>query len=496
MSNDDTPADRDFTINERKRVFRGFLSIDDVEFEYLKTDGSMSERQTHQVMERGDSAAMLIYVEDLNEVVLTRQFRVAAVRHDRTGEGWVLELPAGAIEASPKAHPGRPETPLECAQREAFEETGYRVDEARCIATLLPSPGGCSERFHIFYASVPNSARTGKGGGVGNEDIAVVHVQLDRFFHMLAAGEIEDAKLLVAAHWLRNHPPADVPLESGEVCYALAADLEHPWRRRHPRIIGYKTGPIEEMTGIDVWVNAENTDMQMARFFDPGISAQIRYLGAAKHRNGTMYADTIADDLKRKLSGQVAVRPSSVIVTSSGDLRYSHKVKFVLHVACAQHSPGGKIYVDPAQAAEGLRRALLEVENMNWSPWRRAFFTAINSMLVPLIGSGNANADPVEVAQYLVPVAIKHFEKHTPPPVGHFLPGFRKLFFIAYKRSDEKHIKAALERFIKAGTLVPYPPPTAAAQSAPSELTKSAEAVPQPGRPNAQPLPSATPPAA
>jgi len=38
------------------------------------------------------------------------------------------------------------------------------------------------------------------------------------------------------------------------------------------------TGDIQNIKEIDVWVNSENTNMQMARHFERSISAIIRYL--------------------------------------------------------------------------------------------------------------------------------------------------------------------------------------------------------------------------
>ena len=46
--------------------------------------------------------------------------------------------------------------------------------------------------------------------------------------------------------------------------------------------IGMITGDIQNIKEIDVWVNSENTNMQMARHFDRSISATIRYLGRKK----------------------------------------------------------------------------------------------------------------------------------------------------------------------------------------------------------------------
>jgi hypothetical protein len=40
------------------------------------------------------------------------------------------------------------------------------------------------------------------------------------------------------------------------------------------------TGDLRDIHDIDIWVNSENTDMQMARYFEPFVSSVIRYEGA------------------------------------------------------------------------------------------------------------------------------------------------------------------------------------------------------------------------
>jgi hypothetical protein len=98
--------------------------------------------------------------------------------------------------------------------------------------------------------------------------------------------------------------------------------------------IGLITGDIQSVMGVDVWVNSENTNMQMARPYENSISGVIRYLGAEKDRgNGQIKTDTIANELVDRMKGRPSVDPSTVIVTGSGSLAESNQVKRIFHAA-------------------------------------------------------------------------------------------------------------------------------------------------------------------
>jgi nudix-type nucleoside diphosphatase (YffH/AdpP family) len=173
----------------RRRVFDDFLKID----EGVVRIGDQHQRRLS--LERGDSAAAIVLRSDDNRVLFTRQFRFPAMEK---GPAYVLEIPAGVVE------PG--EDPEECIRRELLEELGYRADHLEPIATFYVSPGGSSERIHLFFAAVSASGRLSAGGGVAaeGEDIEVIEISATELPAMLAKGEIVDAKTLVATMWLQG----------------------------------------------------------------------------------------------------------------------------------------------------------------------------------------------------------------------------------------------------------------------------------------------------
>ena len=95
-----------------------------------------TERGLREVVEHPGAVAILA-LNDKGEVLLVRQHRYGAGR-----ELW--EIPAGTLE------PG--ESPLRCAQRELWEETGLRARKWRELGKFYTSPGVMDELMHLFLA--------------------------------------------------------------------------------------------------------------------------------------------------------------------------------------------------------------------------------------------------------------------------------------------------------------------------------------------------------
>jgi len=186
--------DRRVQILQRKEVFhRSVLRIDEVQLQHQRFDGSMGPPITRLVLERGDSVAVLPHDPVNRVVLLCDQFRPPTVAH---GPGWLFEIPAGILEAG--------EDVEACARREMIEETGYSVDALDRIATLYLSPGGSSERIHIFHGRIALRADAADTGGIESEgeDIRIIRMPVDEAFAKVRAGELLDAKTVVALQWL------------------------------------------------------------------------------------------------------------------------------------------------------------------------------------------------------------------------------------------------------------------------------------------------------
>lgn len=190
---------RTVQIIESQEAFHEFVyRILRVRLRHERFDGTMSEEIVRLNLERGDSVAALLHDQASDSVVLAEQFRYPTYEN---GHGWLLELPAGIVESG--------EEPSSSARREIEEEVGYTAESLTFITAVYMSPGGSSERIHIYYAPVTLADRSSSGGGVASEgeDIRMVTLSATEAFEMVAAGDIIDAKTVIALQWLQLRQP-------------------------------------------------------------------------------------------------------------------------------------------------------------------------------------------------------------------------------------------------------------------------------------------------
>lgn len=181
-------------VEEQHREYDGRFKLDRVVLRFEKFDGQMSQPVERIVFERGDSAAVLLYDQERDVVVLVEQFRYPVYLREKP-QGRLLEIVAGTMDG------GR--TPESVARSELLEEAGYSLQDLHFVSTFYPSPGACSERIHLYIGYITSEARVGPGGGVGaGEDIRVHEVSLDKALDWVRVGVIRDAKTIIALQHL------------------------------------------------------------------------------------------------------------------------------------------------------------------------------------------------------------------------------------------------------------------------------------------------------
>jgi nudix-type nucleoside diphosphatase (YffH/AdpP family) len=461
-------------IKKQSRLFDDFFKIDEIIVSHEQIDGSMSADQRRLVFERGDSVAVLLLNRDRKAVVLVEQFKVPSLlgrqRDDpKTVDGWILETVAGMIDQN--------ETPEAAVIREAREETGYQIRNPKLISQFFSSPGGTSERIFLYFAEVRDSDLVAKGGGLDDEDVKVVQMSLDDLFDRLANGALEDPKLLVAAYWLQDQVKScadrkslvDVfwdgskaSVQQPSVVAAAApapgrgpltfSTVRYELKKNKGLFVGYKTGAIDRIKDVSIWVNSENTDMMMDRFLGKSLSARIRYLGANKDENENVIEDTIEEALRSAVGRRAHCRIGTVFVTESGQLLATHRVKRIFHVATVQGGvAGGGFKAELSNLAPCVDKLLKRADVENNRTWRTLLgLESFQSILIPMFGSGDGGLVIEDVARAVIPPAIEYFQYTD-------VPTLKEIYFLAFTARDRSACEAVLAEYVSNGTLVPTP---------------------------------------
>lgn len=176
-----------------KILSENYFVLRNMTYELTRRDGSVV-RHKREVYDRGNGATVLLYNPGKQSVVLVRQFRVATWVNGNQ-DGMLIETCAGLLDN---------DAPEVCIRKEAIEETGYQVGEARKVFELYMSPGGVTELIHFFIAEYDDAHRANDGGGIEDEDIEVLELPFAQALAMIDSGEIRDGKTVLLLHYLQG----------------------------------------------------------------------------------------------------------------------------------------------------------------------------------------------------------------------------------------------------------------------------------------------------
>jgi O-acetyl-ADP-ribose deacetylase (regulator of RNase III) len=210
-------------------------------------------------------------------------------------------------------------------------------------------------------------------------------------------------------------------------------------------IVGYKTGTVDDIRGVSIWVNSENTDMMMDRFLGKSISARIRYLGANKEGEDVL-EDTIQEALRNAIGERAHVRIGTVLVTESGMLRSTNEVERIFHVATVEGGPGAGVKANSEKLRLCVEQVLRRVDQENkklWRIWRNRFLTSI---VFPMLGAGEGGLSIENVAESIIPAAVDHFLTNPNPTL-------KEIYFLAFKPRDRSACDRVLQSFCNKGVM-------------------------------------------
>jgi ADP-ribose pyrophosphatase len=145
----------EYEISNRKMILDDSVKVEEVT---IKKNEKEIKRQ---VLKAKHCVGAIIKDTVKNKYIFVSQYRAGA-------EGLMVEIVAGKIDDNEK--------PEEAVKREIMEETGYKVDYMDHLKDFYTSPGITDEIMSVFYVEV--SEQVNEGGGIGDEDINLVEVEM------------------------------------------------------------------------------------------------------------------------------------------------------------------------------------------------------------------------------------------------------------------------------------------------------------------------------
>ena len=188
----------DVVIERVEPLYQGFFKMVRYEFRHKLFAGGWSALVRREIFERGHAVAVLPYDPVRQEFVLVEQVRIGALPTAQSP--WLIEVIAGIIDEG--------ETEHDVVLREAYEEAGIHLSGVHKALSYLSSPGGTTERLHIFMAKTDASVAGGIHGlATESEDIRVRTVPELQARKWLSDGVIDNAAALIALQWFFLNKP-------------------------------------------------------------------------------------------------------------------------------------------------------------------------------------------------------------------------------------------------------------------------------------------------
>ena len=169
------------TVKSTSEVYKGRI------FNFVTEELTLPNgRHTEMAFVRHPGSIAVVPLLEDHTVVMEMQYRHPV-------RDYLFEIPAGTME------PG--ESPLECAQRELIEETGFRAQEFIQLGKIHILPAYSDEEIHVFMA---NGLTPVKQNLDPDEIIEVVTYPLEQTVQMIDDGKITDALTILSLQMVWN----------------------------------------------------------------------------------------------------------------------------------------------------------------------------------------------------------------------------------------------------------------------------------------------------
>jgi len=183
----------DVTVHAQERLATAFYNYDQYRFAHRGPSGADAPEQSRTILQVGRVVAVITVDLERDEVVLLRQFRLAA--HLAIGRGEMVEIVAGGVEDG--------EDLEQAARRECIEEIAIEPARLVPLFRFMPAPGVDHEIAAVFLATVDATKIPARAGaGSENEETVPFRVPIDEALAALAAGTFVNGYTVIALQWL------------------------------------------------------------------------------------------------------------------------------------------------------------------------------------------------------------------------------------------------------------------------------------------------------
>ncbi len=186
----DLPAD--VSVSPPDRLAKGYRDYQRYHVTLSGADGATVEQQ-RDILRAGQVVAVLPVDLARDEIVLIRQFRLAA--HLANGRGDLVEIVAGRVEDG--------EQLAAAARRECAEEIGVAPEKLVELFTFLSTPGVTDEEITVFLGAIDASQiKEGAVATVDGEQLRILRVSIVAAIGALDSGAVHEGPMLIALQWL------------------------------------------------------------------------------------------------------------------------------------------------------------------------------------------------------------------------------------------------------------------------------------------------------
>ncbi|CAI8246652.1 MAG: ADP-ribose pyrophosphatase [Glaciecola sp. HTCC2999] len=183
---------QDVEVLTTRPLYDGFFKMVQYKLKHRLFAGGWSSEVTREMFERGHAVAVLPYDPVTQEFVLIEQFRLGAMATSQSP--WLIEVIAGMIDTG--------YSPEEVCHKEAREEAGIELQHLTKACSYLSSPGGTTERLHIYIAQTDATQADGLHGVEHeSEDILVHRIAQKQAKEWLENGRIDNAAAIIALQY-------------------------------------------------------------------------------------------------------------------------------------------------------------------------------------------------------------------------------------------------------------------------------------------------------